>query len=72
MSVPILRGPATGDELVEMLEGHQSFIKLAVDVEERAVGGAGAQSTARPSGGTAHDGWGRGMVSTERFDLSRS
>jgi len=41
MKIHILRQPATGQEIREMMEALETYIKLAVDVERGVVAGGG-------------------------------
>ena len=41
MKIHFLRQPATGQEIREMMEALETYIKLAVDVEQGVVAGGG-------------------------------
>jgi hypothetical protein len=69
--IHVLHGPATDEQLQQMQEVHESYIKVAVDVKRRVLAGGGefhadCESALIEDGSQRSDVWGADWLPQER------
>ena len=69
--IHVLHQPATAQQIVEMLEIHESFIKVAVDVQRRILAGGGefhadCEAVLLEEGSRRTDIWGADWLPTRK------
>ena len=71
MNVMLLREPATEQHIAEMLQVHETFIKVAVDIRQEILAGGGefhadCEALLAEEGSHRRDVWGADWLPTER------
>ena len=69
--IHLLREPASGEQIKEMLEAHESYIKVAVDIRLGILAGGGefhadCESVLVEDGSRREDVWGADWILTEQ------
>ncbi|MBI4342486.1 MAG: hypothetical protein HY599_03875 [Candidatus Omnitrophica bacterium] len=69
--IHLLRQAATGQQINEMLEVHETYIKVAVDIERKILAGGGefhadCESVLIEHGSRKQDVWGADWIPSER------